>query len=246
MLNFESFNNSTVKKNIPSTKVGEMSNLIGKRSEININTQKDIFRVESYDSRSKENQSRVSSLKRRKMSDTSKQKDLINQSEFDSMNPLNRQQSANSNFKSFQANNSMLEFSEDQQKPRKKKIRHSVGISQKIPPIRETQISKKSAFGIKLPVIANIPAIVRSDKKDLSSQNISSLNDISSSIKYRINSNTQSSNSNKNVSSLNELEKFKNVQMDSLKNEKKNELNKKKLPKICESENTEKIQKKKK
>ena len=236
MLNFESFNNSTVKqKNIETPKTEKMSNLIGKRGEINVNNQKDIYQVQSYESKSKDIQSRISSFKKGKMSEISKLKDLQNQSDFDSMNPLNIQQSVNSNFISFQANNSVDDFlNEPQNIRKKKKVRHSVGISEQRNAKKDPEFSKKSSYRMKLPNIGVIPGRVKSDKKDPSSQNFSSLNDMSSSIKQRVNSNTLSSNSNKNVSSLNDIEKVKVLQTD--KNEQKKEISKKELPLIFESE----------
>lgn len=241
-LDFRSFNNSKTNiKKIESVKEEEFASL-GKRKEINLCSQKGIFRAQSFES--KEMTSRVSSLKRRKLSETSKQKDLVHQSELDSMNPLNQQPSIYSNFKSFQANNSMSDFVLEQSLPKKKKMRHSTGVPQ---PKTNSQLvhSKNNNFSTNLQHLRIVPNKIYSDQKGNSSQNISSLNDISGSIKYRVNSNTVSSQSN-HISSLNEIEKMKQGQIEPSKEERLQGNGRPVLHKIIESENAVNDQKKKK
>lgn len=240
-LGFQSFNNSkTNLKKIDSVKDEEFSGL-GKRKEINLHDQKGLFQAHSFESR--ELTSRMSSLKRRKMSDTSKQKELPGQSEFDSINPLNQHPSMCSQFKSFQANNSMSDFVMEQSLPKKKKTRHSTGVHQPKPK-HEQLHSKNTNFSTNLKDLKIIPNRIKSDHKGNSSQNISSLNDISGSIKYRVNSNTVSSNSNY-ISSLNEIEKMKQGLLEKPKEESRQSNSRKVLHKIIESEDVNNAQKKK-
>ena len=240
MFNFDSFNNSSNQvARVDSSKADDMS-CLGKRNDFNPNNQKDIFKVESYDSRSRDAFSHISSCKKIKMSEMSKPKDFVQKeaSEFDSTNPLNYQPSLNSNFQSFQANSSLLNFKEEP-KFRQKKVRYSTG-GQVRQSTNKSITSKKSSFKLNLPQFEVVPKVPKSDQK-ASSQNLSSLTDINmnvntASIKNRVSSNTLSSKSNKNISSLPELDKKSITNGDVSKEQSKGEVKQPALHKIVESE----------
>lgn len=210
MFQFDSFNNSNNQVPAPdSSKMDEMSHL-GKRSEININNQKDIFRVESYDSLSRDYVSHLSSFKKRKMSESSKPKEslLKENSEFDSTHTMNQPGThfvlENTDFTS-----SLLNYKGEKVRVRQKKIRHSTGM-RGIQNKRNASDFCKFRYMMNLQNISNFPRKGTAKKKNGSVQNLSSLGDFypkSTSIKNRVSSNTLSSNSKKNVSSLPEIEK---------------------------------------